>query len=121
MAIFQRRNKQNYLEFIPNIKKGLPWTTDEDGIVTVTIHYTSFIDKFFVQLIWRKPDHTDIELDKFGSFVWKQIDGKNNLIQIAEAVHKKFGKEAEPLHPRIAKFFQQLEQAHLIYMKWPKP
>ena len=120
MSFLKFRNKENYLEYIPNIKNGLDWTADEEEMVTVTIHYTSFVDKYFVQLIYRRPDHTDVELDKFGSFVWQQIDGKNDLIAIADAVHEKFGEEAEPLHARIAKFFQQLEQAHLIYMQRPK-
>ena len=52
--------------------------------------------------------------DHFGSFIWKQIDGKKDVYQIGRLVKDKFGEEAEPLYERLAKFLHILRSNDFI-------
>ena len=99
---------ENYLEQIPFRKAGLEWTTDENGMVTLNVPNRGIFNKLAQKLL-KKPPVTYVHLDENGSFVWSLIDGEKDIIKIGELVKERFGKAAEPLYPRLAKFFQVLE------------
>ena len=99
---------QNYLENIPVRQEGLRWDTDENGMVTLYVHNTGLMKKI-TQKFLKKSEYTQVHLDENGSFVWPLVDGKKNIIELGVLVKEKFGEKAEPLYPRLAKFFQILE------------
>lgn len=99
---------ENYLEHIPVRKEGLRWDTDDKGIVTLYVHNTGLMKKITQKLL-KKPEYTQVHLDETGSFVWPLIDGEKNIIDLGKDVKEHFGEKAEPLYPRLAKFFQILE------------
>ena len=47
-------------------------------------------------------------LDETGSFLWPLIDGRQTVYELAAPLKERFGEAAEPLYPRIAKYFQIL-------------
>jgi hypothetical protein len=103
----------NYLDMIPDIKEELEWSRGEDGIVVIIKKNNSFTDKI-ASFLFKAPKETKVSLDEFGSFVWKQIDGKNTVYEIAIMVKEKFGKKAEPLYERICQYFQTLDAAGFV-------
>ena len=107
---------ENYLERIPVRQEKLRWDQDEQGIVTLHVHNTGFMRKL-TQVLLKKPEYSQIHLDENGSFVWPLADGKRNIIEIGELVRTQFGEAAEPLYPRLAKFFQILESYGFISWK----
>ena len=108
---------QNYLEKIPVRPEGLRWDKDEKGLVTLYVHNKGIMKKI-TQVLLKKPEYTQVHLDENGSFVWPLIDGKKNIIELGEIVKEQYGEAAEPLYPRLAKFFQILESYHFIsYME----
>ena len=60
------------------------------------------------------PKVSHIKLDCFGSFVWKQIDGNRNLIEIGVMVKEEFGEKCEPLYERLAKYFEMLKNNKFV-------
>ena len=102
----------NYLERIP-VRADLRWETDEDGRVTLFVHNKGAMKKL-TQLLLGKPEYTQVHLDETGSFVWPLIDGEASIHALGEPVRERFGEQAEPLYPRLAKFFQILESYHFI-------
>lgn len=100
--------KANYLENIPVRQEGLKWDTNEKGLVTLYVHNTGLMKKITQKLL-KKPEYTQVHLDENGSFVWPLIDGEKDILALGEDVKAKFGDKAEPLYPRLAKFFQILE------------
>lgn len=60
------------------------------------------------------PGTSYIELDNFGSLVWKQIDGKKTIYQIGQAVHEEFGEKAEPLYERLSKYITTLQENRFV-------
>lgn len=107
---------ENYLEKIPVRKEGLRWDADDKGIVTLYVHNTGLMMKITQKLL-KKPEYTQVHLDENGSFIWPLIDGNKNIIELGKDVKEHFGEKAEPLYPRLAKFFQILESYSFVSFK----
>ena len=107
---------KNYLEKIPSRPEHIKWNTDDNGIVTLDIENTGFMNRM-AQKLFRKPKVSHIHLDEMGSFVWPLLDGEKNIIELGEAVRENFGDKAEPLYERLAKYFQILDSYQFIEWK----
>ncbi len=104
---------KNYLEGIPLRHPDINWSKDNEGLVTLEIENTGFMNRV-AQKLFKKPKISYVHLDEMGSFVWPVMDGEKNLIKIGEEVKEHFGEKAEPLYERLAKYFQILESYHFI-------
>lgn len=112
--MFNRKKRdRNYLEQVPGRNPDFAWKEDEKGFVTVDMIHRGLFDKL-AQTLFVTPKVSHIHLDAFGSFVWKQIDGERDLVEIGRLVKEEFGDKAEPLYERLAKFFDTLENSHFI-------
>ena len=107
---------ENYLERIPARKENLEWTCDDKGIVTINIHNKGFFN-LIAQKLFKKPKISYIHLEENGSFIWQIMDGKKNLIAIAQDVEEKFGEAAHPVYERLAKYVQMLDNCRFIEFK----
>ena len=114
------RNKKddgrNYLEFKPERNENLVWRQDENGKVTLDVENRGLFNRIAQKLL-KKPKVSHIYLDELGSFVWPLIDGNMDIVALGVMVREKFGEKAEPLYPRLAKYFQILESYHFIKLK----
>jgi hypothetical protein len=61
----------------------------------------------------RTPDYT-VNLDKIGSFVWQNIDGKHTFGDIAIKMKEEFGESAEPVDDRLGQFINSLRRYDFI-------
>ena len=111
-----KNQKENYLERIPETVEKFRWTEDENGIVTVEVDNKGVFNRL-LQLIAKKPKVSYIHLDENGSFVWKLIDGKRDLIEIGKLVEEHFGEKANPVYERLVKYFAMLENTGFIRFK----
>ena len=114
----KKRNKKkiadiNYLDLIPEKNASLRWHTDIKKRVILEVENTGIMNKI-AQNLFNKPRFTKVHLDANGSFIWPLIDGKRTVADIALLVKKQFGEAAEPLYPRIIKYFQIVESYHFI-------
>lgn len=114
----KKRNKKktadiNYLDLIPERNESLRWHTDIKERVILEVENTGIMNKI-AQKLFNKPRFTKVHLDANGSFIWPLIDGKRTVAEIALLVKERFGEAAEPLYPRIIKYFQIVESYHFI-------
>ena len=114
----KKRNKKqmadiNYLDLIPEKNSSLKWHTDLKERVILEVENTGIMNKI-AQNLFNKPRFTKVHLDANGSFIWPLIDGKRTVADIAVLVKEQFGEAAEPLYPRIIKYFQIVESYHFI-------
>lgn len=113
------RNKKktgNYLDFIPAYQENIPFEISKEGEVTLLVENRGFFNRL-AQLIFRKPKISKIHLDRMGNFIWPLIDGEKSLFELAELVKQEFGEKAEPLYPRLAQYFKNLESYGFVLMK----
>ncbi len=108
-------SKKNLLEFVPQrtIER---FSVDEKGIVTLEVENKGVFNRI-AQKLFKKPKISYIHLEEIGSFVWPLIDGKTNITDLGIKVKEHFGEKAEPLYPRLAKYFEILKNYHFIEFK----
>ena len=112
-----RKKKQapdiNYLDLIPERMESLRWHRDFRERVILEVENTGLFNRI-AQKVFGKPRFTKVHLDEFGSFLWPLIDGEKTVETLAQLVKNDFGEKADPLYPRIVKYFQMLENCHFI-------
>ncbi len=105
---------ENYLLRVPARPEGLSWSVDADGLVTLAVENTGWMNRVAQKLL-HKPRTSYIHLDKTGSFTWRQVDGQKDLTALGQLVEAQFGDEAHPLYERLAAYFQVLDSYHFIH------
>ena len=56
----------------------------------------------------------NINLDEYGTAVWRLIDGELTVKEIGEVLKTQFDTDVEPLYPRLAAFLRILEGQKVI-------
>lgn len=113
MSKKKKQQQLNYLDLIPCRSSELRWHMDLKERMILEVEnkgiFNTVAQKFF-----GKPRYTKIHLDALGTFIWPLIDGERTVEDLAMLVKEKFGEKAEPLYPRIVKYFQILESYHFV-------
>ena len=108
------------MDYIPVCNPDYTWDADGKGKVTVHVKNKGFYH-WIAQKLFSRPKVSHIELDKYGSFVWRQMDGARSVFEISKLVEREFGKEAEPVVERLVAYIRILYQNGFIgYMKQKK-
>lgn len=103
----------NYLDLIPEKAPQLGWHRDFQERVILEVENKGAFHTI-AQKLFGKPRFTKVHLDAQGSFLWTLIDGKRSVMELAALEKEAFGEAAEPLYPRIVKYFQIMESYHFI-------
>ena len=104
----------NYLDLIPKRAEELSWHVDVKNRVVLSVENKGLFNHI-AQKVFGKPKYTKVHLDQNGSFLWPLIDGERTVMDLAMLVKEEFGEKAEPLYPRIVKYFQIMESYHFIH------
>lgn len=109
----RKKQPKNYLDLIPARAEGLEWTRDDEDIVVLEVENTGVFNRI-AQKLFKRPKVTKVHMEQFGSFLWPLIDGERTVKELADLLKERFGEEAEPLYPRVAKYMQIMESYHFI-------
>ena len=107
------KQKQNYLDLVPERAPELKWSQDEDGIIVLEVENTGVFNRI-AQKLFKRPRYSKVHMEKYGSFLWPLIDGKKTVMELADIQKEEFGEEVEPLYPRVVKYMQIMESYHFI-------
>ncbi len=88
---------------------------DPEGIVTVMEKQDHKIQTFLRRLKFRIPKYKKTELDEYGSFVLRTIDGQTTVEELGTKLKEHFGDNVEPLYDRLATYLHYLE--HLVVIR----
>lgn len=108
----KERDSRNYLDLKPTRNESLSWH-EEEGLIVLEVENTGVMNRI-AQKLFNRPRVTQVHLDEMGSFIWPLIDGERSVSDIALLVKERFGDQAEPLYPRIVKYFQIVESYHFV-------
>ena len=101
-----------FLSYVPK-RLDLDWSTNDEGLVEIIMpKFNSKIGKSFCKVI-KKDNSFTANMDKYGSLVWKNCDGKNNVKDILTLMEKEFPNE-ENLDQRLILFLQQMNSLRYI-------
>lgn len=107
------KNNKNYLDYIPVRNKENEWNVLDDGIVEIIVSNKGFFNKI-AQIFFKRPKVSRINLDEYGSIVWKAIDDKKDIGEISQEVRYKFDDDEKMFYSRLIKFFQILKENKFI-------
>jgi len=101
-----------FLKYIPN-RSDLEWSTNNEGLVEIIMpKFDSKLGKSFCKVI-KKENSFTANMDKYGSLVWKNCDGKKTVKDILNIMEKEFPNE-ENLDQRLILFLQQMNSLRYI-------
>lgn len=108
--------KENLLDFRFKINPEVKWHLDDNGVVVLELENTGFFNRV-AQTVFKRPRVSMIDMDELGSTVWLSLEKYDDIMSISQVVHEKFGDKAEPLLPRLARFFQIMLDNELVERK----
>ncbi len=111
-----KKNKGNFMDYIPVPSSKINYTVIEDGTVVIDIVHKGLFDKI-AQVFFHRPKVSHISLDQYGNFIWPLMDGKRTVYDIALLVDEHFGEEAKPLYDRLVQYLRILSGHGFIELK----
>lgn len=108
-----KKKAKNYLDYVPVRNSEYNWSIQKDGIVVIEVVHKGFFNKL-AQILFRVPKKSEIKLDDYGSKVWKCIDDKKDIGQIANEVRNHFDDDDNVFYERLIKFFNILTNNKFI-------
>jgi len=111
------KKEMNLLEMIPI--RNCKWTRQKNDQQLIRILKPRF-DTKFGKKIGKKlkiKNNYNINLDEYGTAVWRLCDGKLTVHEIGEHLRAQFGDDVEPLYPRLAAFLRILKSNDVIILR----
>ncbi len=90
-----------------------PAAVNAGGHIEIAVQNKGFFNKI-AQVVFKRPKVSHIELDDFGSFVWRAMDGERSIFEIGQMVKERFGEAAEPLYERLCRYIKTLHDNHYV-------
>ena len=108
----------NYMDQIPIRDDKHPWRITGDGMAEVDMEHNGFYDRI-AQKLFKKPPVSHIALDKYGTVVWKNINGQNTVADIVRIMEEAFPDETDRMLDRVVTFTITLQRNGFIAMTDP--
>ena len=103
----------------PVRNEALAWRTDDAGIVTIQIPRRRSWWARALARVFFVPEHRDLELDRIGSFAWRNCDGVRTVEELGRAISKEFTIDRREAEVSVAAFLQVLLRRRLIGLAVP--
>lgn len=87
---------------------------DCDGKVQIVKEQNHWSQKFFRKLGVKIPPKSYKLLDNYGSFIFRQIDGKKSIQVLGEMLSTEFDEASNQLYERLTAYLEHLEK----FEKW---
>lgn len=101
-------NNNDILNLVFKVSSKIDYEVNND-LVTIIEKQDHFIQRFFRNLKFKIPMYKKIELDKYSSFVFLQIDGKNTVKDMGCSLENAYGEDSHPLYERLLVFLNHIE------------
>lgn len=100
-------NNEEVLNIVFKIEDTIEYEI-EDGIVTVLQKQDHAIQKFLRKLKIKIPLYRRTKLDKYGSFIFLQIDGEKTVEEIGKNLEAEYGEDTHPLYERLLMYLNHI-------------
>lgn len=89
------------------------WREEEDLVVIAAPRFKGRLGKGLVEVLGRDQTY-NLQLDEFGSFVWRLIDGERTLGEITDATVEQMDAEEETALHRLLMFLRSLQNVGAV-------
>ncbi|WP_042271202.1 PqqD family peptide modification chaperone [[Clostridium] dakarense] len=101
-------SNDDVLSLVFKKNEDIEYELNGENIVTILEKQDHKIQRFFRKLKLKIPKYKKIELDKYGSYIFLQIDGKKTVKELGEDLELKYGEKAYPLYERLLLFLNHI-------------
>ena len=101
------RISANYMDIVYTRSEKLTFDENEEGLVVLNVENRGFFNTV-AQKFFHKPRFSHISLDKYGTVVWKCLDGNNSVNDIVEKMKESFPDETDRMLDRTVHFLRIL-------------
>ena len=103
---------EEFLQFRPK-RNDIEWSKNAEGLVVLNVpKFKSNFGKSFCKTI-RKEDTFPAKMDKIGTIIWENIDGKKTVKEILKILEKKYPDE-EQIDQRLFLFLRQMHNLNYL-------
>ncbi|MFC4771960.1 PqqD family protein [Enterococcus hermanniensis] len=81
-----------------------------DGVVFVITEQNAWVQRLLRKIHYKIPETSEMELDKYGSFILQQIDGKRTVREIGENLGTAIEEANNQLYDRLLIYLNHLEK-----------
>ena len=114
------KGKINLLDMVPvHNSKWVSQTENKELLRLFKPRFDTKLGKRVGKKLKIKPTYK-INLDEYGTAIWRLCDGKLTVREIGEMLKTQFADDVEPLYPRLAAFLRILEANDLIKLELKK-
>ena len=103
------KNNEDILNLVFKKNENIEYEINDRGIVIIKEKQNHKIQQFFRKLKFKIPLYKNIELDEYGSFIFKNIDGVKTVKELGEILELKYGEDCHPLYERLLLFLNHIE------------
>ena len=103
------KNNEDILNLVFKKNENIEYEINDRGIVIIKEKQNHKIQQFFRKLKFKIPLYKNIELDEYGSFIFKNIDGEKTVKELGAILELKYGEDCHPLYERLLLFLNHIE------------
>ena len=103
------KNNEDVLNIVFKKNENIEYEVNEEGIVTKLEKQDHKIQRAFRKLKFKIPMYKKVELDKYGSYIFLQIDGVKTVEELGIKLDEKYGEESHPLYERLLLFLNHID------------
>ena len=100
---------EELLKRVYRLKEDLHYEV-RDGIVFVITEQNAWIQRVLRKIHYKIPETSEMELDKYGSFIFQQVDGKRTVKEIGENLGAAIEEANDQLYDRLLIYLHHLEK-----------
>lgn len=97
------------LRRVYRLREGLHYEV-RDGIVFVITEQNAWIQRVLRKIHYKIPETSEMELDKYGSFILQQVDGQRTVKEIGENLGAAIEEANNQLYDRLLVYLNHLEK-----------
>lgn len=105
--------RKEILSVIPVKNPEVLWEENKSGRIRIKVERNDLLYSTIKKLTG-KVRIDKIPLDPYGSFIWKNIDGKHTIEEIKDSLQEQQEEEIEDLDERIFHYFRELRKHQFI-------
>lgn len=105
--------RKEMLSVIPIKNPNVAWEENKAGRIRIKVERN---DLFYtiIKKLTKRVRIDRIPLDWYGSFIWRNIDGKHTIGEIKDLLQEQEEEEIERLEERVLNYFEVLKQHQFI-------
>lgn len=105
--------RKDMLSAVPIKSPDVFWEENRSGRIRINVERNDLLYGT-IKKITGKIRVDKIPLDKYGSFIWRNIDGKHTIEEIKNLLKEQQEEEIEELEQRIFAYFKALKKHQFI-------